>query len=66
MEPTRVINNGFTLAYCNGHFYVYTVTVIGNDTYVNFGRVREDGIDCNQRKSTQSDIGQSTPAERRL
>ena len=39
MELTKVINNGFTLAYCNGHYYIYTVTVVGNNIYVNFDRV---------------------------
>jgi hypothetical protein len=46
MKLTRVINNEFTLAYCNGHYYVYTVTVVGNNIHVNFDRVGgEDG--CN-------------------
>lgn len=36
---TRVINNRFTLIHCNGHYYVYIVTVVGNNIYVNFNRM---------------------------
>ncbi len=39
MKLAKVINNGCTLAYCNGHYYVYTVRVVGNNIYVNFDRV---------------------------
>ncbi len=39
MELISVINNGVTLAYCNGHYYVYTVRVVGKSIYVNFDRV---------------------------
>ena len=39
MKLTSVISNGFTLAYCNGHYYVYTVTVVGNNIYVNLATV---------------------------
>lgn len=39
MKPTKVINNRFTLTHCNGHYYVYTVTVVRNNIYVNFDRV---------------------------
>jgi hypothetical protein len=38
MKPTKVINNRFTLAHCNGHYYIYTVTVVRNNIYVNFDR----------------------------
>ena len=39
MKPTKVINNRFTLTHYNGHYYVYTVTVVRNNIYVNFDRV---------------------------
>lgn len=39
MELTKVTNNRFTLTHCNGRYYVYTVTVVRNNVYVNFNRV---------------------------
>jgi hypothetical protein len=39
MELTKVINNRFTLTHYNGHYYIYTVTVVRNNIYVNFDRV---------------------------
>jgi hypothetical protein len=39
MELTKVINNSCTLSYCNGHYYVYTVTHVGKNVYVNFERI---------------------------
>lgn len=45
MKLAMVINNGSTLAYCNGYYYVYTVSVVGNNIYVNFDRVGESGND---------------------
>lgn len=33
------MSDKFTLLYCNGRYYVYTVTVVGNNIYVNFDRI---------------------------
>jgi hypothetical protein len=33
------MSDKFTLLYCNGCYYVYTVTVVDNNIYVNFDRI---------------------------
>lgn len=33
------MSDNFTLLYCNRHYYVYTVTVVDNNIYVNFDRI---------------------------